>query len=1143
MPGPRPVILSGPSGAGKSTLLKRLMQEYEGVFRFSVSHTTRNPRPGEENGKDYHFITREKMQESINNGEFIENAVFSGNMYGTSKSAIEDVQAQNLICILDIDLQGVRNIKQTDLNPIYISIQPPSMEILEKRLRDRQTETEESLQKRLEAARIDMELSKEPGIFDIVIINDDLENAYEKLKSALIEVILHINRKWSLKFAWRDALNMSSSRERAASSRVLHFLCEWDRANTSTRMRMLQKFLQENTGKTCPELELEFAQASSLFLTRITTWIRLTLTYLLHTHTHTQHSSLFLTRITTWIRLTYMISTCLLLQLRALGVFLSAASNHRYLLEFLEVGGVMTLLEIISQTQTREEEKAEALHLLCIVSNAGHKYKEIICESYGVKVIAECMVKSDSVETQNTASRLLQSLAHGNPTYQHHVYNRLVSLLTHNSPTTTQLTLHTLHNVQQVVVKTPHPAIVEPLLNSLSSFQLEVQYEESAFVLTAIELIKYLQQTEVRDHLLSALIALLKPTKVLQDPVMERMKDSLPIFIQQAAAAKALRTLAMESHEMSEELIRLGVVHHLLYAMGNQEHADAQRQASLTLVHFVRSYPVVEKHVCRAMGSALFHSFMHNAELLYMIMDGVQADILLSNKVDLSKEAPSESPYHCFHDAEEIGLFRSRLLFWYDRTKRELPWRTLASTEEDVNARTYGGEWERFSPICVSFPAHHLHEAVHTLWVSEVMLQQTQVVTVIDYYNRWMKKWPTVQKLAAASLEEVNQMWSGLGYYSRGRRLHEGAQKVVRDLGGEMPNSAEKLLKQLPGVGRYTAGAVSSIAQGQVTGVVDGNVTRVLCRVRAIGADSSSAHVTDTLWKLADALVDPDRPGDFNQAVMELGATVCTPKNPQCAQCPVHTHCHAYSRVRLHQDRGSRRLLGEPDSAPDDSVPDIENCTSTGACNLCLSEDWDSELGVQNFPRKPVKKAPRVERTLVCVLRQQCDRKTQYLLTQRPTKGLLAGMWELPSMLLEEGVSEKKHRDMLSAEVQRIVGTAPESLQYIGEVVHIFSHIHQTYVVYSASVCESVEGQREQKICWLDQSALQEAAISTGVKKIMKLYYETISKLQDMKNKKRKQIPEAGKDKKAKRAGSAANGGLKQLSLSCFLTTSKPKSS
>ncbi|KAF7202316.1 guanylate kinase 1b isoform X4 [Nothobranchius furzeri] len=189
MSGPRPVVLSGPSGAGKSTLLKRLMKDHEGVFGFSVSHTTRNPRPGEEDGKDYHFTTKEVMQEGIDNGEFIENAEFSGNMYGTSKSAVEDVRAKNLICILDVDIQGVKRIKETDLDPIYISIQPPSLEILEKRLRDRQTETEESLQKRLEAARIDMELSKEPGVFDVVIINDDLEKAYKELKDILNDEI------------------------------------------------------------------------------------------------------------------------------------------------------------------------------------------------------------------------------------------------------------------------------------------------------------------------------------------------------------------------------------------------------------------------------------------------------------------------------------------------------------------------------------------------------------------------------------------------------------------------------------------------------------------------------------------------------------------------------------------------------------------------------------------------------------------------------------------------------------------------------------------------------------------------------------------------------------------------------------------
>uniref|UniRef100_A0A670JSH7 Guanylate kinase 1 n=1 Tax=Podarcis muralis TaxID=64176 RepID=A0A670JSH7_PODMU len=174
MTGPRPVVLSGPSGAGKSTLLKKLLKDYENVFGFSVSH--------------YHFVSREEMQKQIDAGGFIENAEFSGNMYGTSKAAIQAVQAQNQICILDIDMQGVKNIKKTDLNPIYISVQAPSIEVLEKRLRDRQTESEDSLQKRLNAARIDMELSKEPGLFDLIIINNDLEEAYTELKNILAEV-------------------------------------------------------------------------------------------------------------------------------------------------------------------------------------------------------------------------------------------------------------------------------------------------------------------------------------------------------------------------------------------------------------------------------------------------------------------------------------------------------------------------------------------------------------------------------------------------------------------------------------------------------------------------------------------------------------------------------------------------------------------------------------------------------------------------------------------------------------------------------------------------------------------------------------------------------------------------------------------
>uniref|UniRef100_H2MTA1 Guanylate kinase n=1 Tax=Oryzias latipes TaxID=8090 RepID=H2MTA1_ORYLA len=189
MAGPRPLVFSGPSGAGKSTLLKKLMGEYDSVFGFSVSHTTRKPRPGEQNGIDYHYVSREEMQAGIDNGEFIESAEFSGNLYGTSKAAVQAVQAKNLICILDIDMQGVKNIKKTDLNPLYISIQPPSLEVLEERLRGRKTESEESVQKRLRAAKVDMEFSKEPNVFDVVIINNNLEEAYGSLKQALQEEI------------------------------------------------------------------------------------------------------------------------------------------------------------------------------------------------------------------------------------------------------------------------------------------------------------------------------------------------------------------------------------------------------------------------------------------------------------------------------------------------------------------------------------------------------------------------------------------------------------------------------------------------------------------------------------------------------------------------------------------------------------------------------------------------------------------------------------------------------------------------------------------------------------------------------------------------------------------------------------------
>lgn len=192
---PRPIVICGPSGSGKSTLLKYLMEEYKEYFGFSVSHTTRKPRPGEKPGKDYNFVDRTEMERAIANGEFLEFTEFSSNIYGTSKKAVQNVQNQGKICILDIEIEGVKTIKKTDLNPRYIFIKPPSVDILEKRLRGRGTENEESIKKRLARAKEELSYGETPGNFDLVLVNDDAVDTYNKLKDFLLCDIEELKKK------------------------------------------------------------------------------------------------------------------------------------------------------------------------------------------------------------------------------------------------------------------------------------------------------------------------------------------------------------------------------------------------------------------------------------------------------------------------------------------------------------------------------------------------------------------------------------------------------------------------------------------------------------------------------------------------------------------------------------------------------------------------------------------------------------------------------------------------------------------------------------------------------------------------------------------------------------------------------------
>ncbi|KAJ8320686.1 hypothetical protein KUTeg_002273 [Tegillarca granosa] len=186
----RPVVISGPSGSGKSTLLQRLFKEFPDCFAFSVSHTTRNPRPGEKDGKDYYFVTREVFEKMIDDKEFLEHAQFSGNRYGTSKKAVLEVQKTQRICILDVEINGVKSIKKTDLNARYLFVKPPSIEALRERLLGRKTETEESLKKRLDTAQEALDYANEEGSYDKVIVNDNVDTAYNELKTTLISGFL-----------------------------------------------------------------------------------------------------------------------------------------------------------------------------------------------------------------------------------------------------------------------------------------------------------------------------------------------------------------------------------------------------------------------------------------------------------------------------------------------------------------------------------------------------------------------------------------------------------------------------------------------------------------------------------------------------------------------------------------------------------------------------------------------------------------------------------------------------------------------------------------------------------------------------------------------------------------------------------------
>jgi A/G-specific adenine glycosylase len=373
---------------------------------------------------------------------------------------------------------------------------------------------------------------------------------------------------------------------------------------------------------------------------------------------------------------------------------------------------------------------------------------------------------------------------------------------------------------------------------------------------------------------------------------------------------------------------------------------------------------------------------------------------------------PSDGEF-TFEPTEREAV-RSALLEWYDRHRRDLPWRDI--------------------------------EDPYRTWVAEMMLQQTQVATVIDYYHRWMERFPDVESVARADIDEILELWQGLGYYRRARFVHRSARMVVDEYDGDFPSTVDGL-ETLIGVGPYTAGAIASIAFDRPVPLVDGNVERVLSRLRAITGDPKSSENQSTYWRLAADLVDPERPGDFNQAMMELGATVCTPQNPSCLICPVREHCQGFE-------------AGEPDAFPEP---------------------------VERSSKKPMSVAVSV------VTRPAAGPgdELEFLLMKRPEDGLLAGLWEMPTVELDdEPDGQPEALDAIGGFLDASVGLDPEAALeqgWLGTMTHLFSHIEMTMHLAAHHFPRGVtlRGERERPTEWVPAGESEDVAMSAAGRKVM----------------------------------------------------------
>jgi A/G-specific adenine glycosylase len=339
---------------------------------------------------------------------------------------------------------------------------------------------------------------------------------------------------------------------------------------------------------------------------------------------------------------------------------------------------------------------------------------------------------------------------------------------------------------------------------------------------------------------------------------------------------------------------------------------------------------------------------------------------------------------------------------------------------------------ERFGRRIVAWQRRHgrhdlpwqRHKDPYAIWVSEIMLQQTQVATVMPYFERFITSFPDVGSLARASADDVMRLWSGLGYYSRARNLHRAASMIIEQLDGKFPQDA-LALEALPGVGRSTAAAIASAAFGERRAILDGNVKRVLCRYFGIDGDAARSNVERRLWAIAESLVPRRDPGTYNQGVMDLGATICVRRAPVCTRCPIANDCVAYRQGRVHELPAAR-------------------------------------------VRKPL---PERSTTMLALLH-----RGEILLVKRPPVGIWGGLWSLPEVHDDE---------VLEPLCKRRFGVKRMSVRALPQLAHGFTHFKLLIKPMQVDVLARTVNAAEPGHVWLPVDDARGAAIPVPVRRIL----------------------------------------------------------